>query len=110
MKKLLVKRWHLHARTLAKTVLIMKLTAILLMVSCLQVYAKGYSQDAKVTLDLSNVTLKSVLRTIEHKTRYKFVYSDNIFPTAKTVSARFQDTRVSMVLSAILVNTGFTMT
>lgn len=108
MKKLLVKRWHLHARTLAKTVLIMKLTAIVLMVTCLHVYARGYSQEAKVTLDLMNVSLKSVLKTIEHKTPYKFVYSNNFFPTAKTVSARFQDTRVSLVLSAILEKTGFT--
>lgn len=86
MKKTLQKLRHFRAAKLAKTVLRMKLTAILIIASCFQVYATGYSQDAKVTLNLHNASISSVLKSIERKTDYKFVYSSNFFPSANTVS------------------------
>ncbi len=108
MKKTLQKLRHFRAAKLAKTVLRMKLTAILIIASCLQVYATGYSQDAKVTLNLHNASISSVLKSIERKTDYKFVYSSNFFPSANTVSVNVKDRYVSAVLSSILRNTGFT--
>ncbi len=107
MEKKLQKRRRFSNATLAKIVLRMKLTAIVLIVSCLQVYATGYSQDAKVTLHLQNVSLKSVLKAIERKTDYKFVYSSNLLPSEATVSVDFNETPVTAVLTSVLQNTGF---
>ncbi|MBX3241757.1 MAG: TonB-dependent receptor [Chitinophagaceae bacterium] len=108
MKKKL-ESWRLsYTATLAKIVLRMKLTAIIILASCLQVSARGYSQDAKVTLNLQKVPISSVLRAIERKTDYKFVYSNNFFPATLTVDVAVRDIPVSVVLNKILKNTGFT--
>lgn len=108
MKKKLLK-WRLLCNApLSKMVLRMKLTAIVLLVSCMQIYARGYAQDAKVTLQLHNASLTSVLKAIERKTDYKFVYSSNLLPSAIIVNADFKETLVSTVLNSILSNTGFT--
>lgn len=108
MKKKLLRLWQLYdAAALTKIVLRMKLTAIIVLVCSLQVYAKGYSQDAKVTLNIENVSLKSALKSIENQTDYRFVYSSNLFPSAKTISLHFKETPVSTILKAILQNTGF---
>lgn len=108
MKKKLQQLWRCRAVTLTKIVLRMKLTAFIILASCLQVFAKGYSQDAKVTLNLKNVSIGSALKAIERKTDYKFVYSNNQFPTAATVNLNIKDVPVSTVLATILQHTGFT--
>lgn len=63
---------------------IMKLTAVLMIVACLQVHANGFSQ--KVTIRENNVPLTKVLEEIRRQTGYQFFYADEVMRTAKNVS------------------------
>ncbi|MEX6688202.1 TonB-dependent receptor [Danxiaibacter flavus] len=86
----------------------MKLTAFIILVSCLHVSAAGFGQDARITLQMKQAPLVKILRTIEQKTNYKFVYSSNIFPGDIVTSINVKDKAVADVLTEVLTNTGFT--
>ncbi len=95
-------------RDVAKILLLMKLTAFIILVSCLHVSAAGFGQNAKITLQMKQAPLVKILRMIEEKTDYKFVYSSNIFPGDIVTSVNVKDKSVADVLAEVLTNTGFT--
>lgn len=64
----------------------MKLTAIILLIGCLQVSAMSYGQ--KVSLTENNAALRSVLHEIEKQTGYQFFFSDNDIKLARPVNVR----------------------
>lgn len=68
----------------AKTLLIMKLTFALLMVSCLQVSATGFGQT--VSLAEKNASLQSVFKKIERQTGYYFWYEGKVLAQANKIS------------------------
>lgn len=55
----------------------MKLTTIILLISLVQVSAKGYSQ---ITLNEKNAPLTKVLESIEKQSGYVFLYNESNFP------------------------------
>lgn len=71
-------------RTIAKMLLVMKLSAIILLVACLQVSAKGFAQQ--VTLSEKNVSLEKLFRTIEKQTGYVFFFDHQLIDKAPKVS------------------------
>ncbi|MBX3256165.1 MAG: TonB-dependent receptor [Chitinophagaceae bacterium] len=108
MKKWQQSRALQRVSALLKIALLMKLAFIIILVTCLQVSANGYSQETKLTLDLKDVPISKALRTIERKTDYKFVYANNFFPADLTVTLQVKNAPVPEVLSKILDKTGFT--
>jgi TonB-linked SusC/RagA family outer membrane protein len=66
---------------LSKLLLIMRLTAILLVVLLVQVSAKSFSQQ--VTLHEKNTSVENVLRLIEKQTNYQFFFKDGDLSTEK---------------------------
>src|SRR5438034_11115380 len=74
----------LRSRQAIQTLLIMKLTAILLTGVFLQASAGGYSQT--ITLSIKNASLKKILQEITKQTNYNFLYSDQDLQKARTVS------------------------
>ena len=54
-----------------------KLTLLFLLLACIQVSARTYSQD-KITLNLQSTELKKVLTIIERKSNYHFLYTESI--------------------------------
>ena len=76
-----------------KTMLVMKLTTILLLVGCLQVSAAGLAQ--KVSISTVNAPLKKVFKEIKRQTGYTFFYSSQLLEDAHnvTLSANDQDLR-----------------
>jgi len=86
----------------------MKLTALVVLISCLQVSAEGFGQEVKLTLNMKEVTVGKVLKVIEQKTTYRFVYADNFFPAHLKVSVDVKEMAVSIILQQILQKTGFT--
>ncbi len=77
---------HPTVRYLTKIALLMKMAFVLILITCLQVSATGYSQEARLTMDLKQVTIGKVLKTIELRTEYKFVYSSDLIPSNSLVN------------------------
>ncbi len=85
---------------LIKTLLIMKLSVVLLLVTCLQVHASGYAQ--KITLNKKNASLKEVFRAIKEQTSYHFFYKDELLKNTGTVDVNVKDVSVEVLLSECL--------
>ncbi|MDE3144254.1 MAG: TonB-dependent receptor plug domain-containing protein, partial [Bacteroidota bacterium] len=86
----------------------MKLTIAILLVSLVQVSAKGFSQS-KVTLKLNDVELKKVLYTIEKKSNCRFLYNDDaISLTNPKVDVNVDKALVTDVLNTIFAGTNLT--
>lgn len=80
----------------AKTLLIMKFTAIFLFAACLQVSANGYSQ--KITLSQTNVPLKKVLKEIANQSGYQFFYKDKLLRQTGAVTLSVNNASIEEVL------------
>src|SRR5687768_10299515 len=108
MKKRHQSRLYDAACRLTKIALLMKLAVIITLATCLQVSAAGHGQEARLTLNMKQVPISKVLRTIERQTDYKFVYSSNLFPSYLTVNVVVVETPVTEILTMVLQKTGFT--
>ena len=93
---------------LTKTIRIMKLTTVLLIATCLQVSAKGYSQ--KVTLKENNIPLQKVFEEIRKQTGYQFFYADEVLVTAKNVTVNIKKGSIEKVLNFCFQNQQLTYT
>jgi TonB-linked SusC/RagA family outer membrane protein len=89
-----------------KALLCMKLSFILVLAACLQVSAKGYSQnDVSLSLHLNNVKLSKAFTVIERKTKCRFLYSDDIVPVNKRIYMVTDNTPLPEILNALLKET-----
>jgi TonB-linked SusC/RagA family outer membrane protein len=88
-------------RLLNQTFRIMKITAFLLILACLQVSAKrGTAQT--VTLALKNATLEKVFSEIERQTGYYFVYTREILRGARNIDISVTNGDLTRVLDECL--------
>ena len=88
-----------------KIVRIMKLTLALLLVACLQVSAKGWSQE-RITLKMTEAEIKKVLFAIEKKSDYRFLFSEEAIKGKPRVNVDVVEAPLTDVLDRILANTG----
>lgn len=91
--------WWGH-RCIVKTLLVMKLTAVLLIAGLIQVSAKGYSQN--VSLSGANLQLKEVFERAEKQTGYYFLFKVDDLKDLKPVSFSVTDMPVKDFLETIL--------
>jgi TonB-linked SusC/RagA family outer membrane protein len=88
---------------LVKSLVIMKLTIIILLISCMQVRAKGYSQA--ITLNLKSVELRKALNTVEKHTNFRFLYSERKMADGDKVSINVTNADISQVMNQLLSGT-----
>ncbi|MGV3528092.1 MAG: TonB-dependent receptor [Flavisolibacter sp.] len=87
----------LKQKEFSKFLLLMKMTALFLLITAMQVSANGFSQQ--VTLSMKNVPVQKVLREINRQTGYEFFYKDNLLNKAGKVSIDVKNAPVAEVLS-----------
>ncbi|MFT3827443.1 MAG: SusC/RagA family TonB-linked outer membrane protein [Chitinophagaceae bacterium] len=80
----------------------MKMTTFLLLVGCLHVFGKGYSQ--KLNLKLSRASLEKVIETIEHQSNYLFWYEKGLFNNAKLIDVDIKEGEIRAVLTEVFRN------
>ncbi|WP_286861001.1 TonB-dependent receptor [Proteiniphilum sp. UBA5510] len=86
--------------------LIMRTTFILLFICVFCSMAEmSYTQNARVTINKRNVTLREVLNEIESQTDYLFIYNDKV-NTSEKVSVKANHVSVYTVLSSLLKEKG----
>lgn len=97
-----------RGKVLSKTLLIMKLTIILLFALCIQVSARVYSQQ--ISLSVKNSTLKQVFSQIKKQTGYSFLWDEGVLKKARPVSFTIKDASIDDVMSECLRDQSLTYT
>ncbi|MFS4416672.1 TonB-dependent receptor [Maribacter sp. 2307ULW6-5] len=84
----------------------MKLTTLFLLTTMLGLHANdSYSQTAKVSLDLENVTVRQVIDEIQSSTKFKFVYKTRDVDLERTVSLKVDKQNIETVLEKLFSKT-----
>jgi TonB-dependent starch-binding outer membrane protein SusC len=86
-------RWR---GVLTKTLMVMKLTAILLFVACMEVSAAGNAQT--VTLSLRNSSLERVFKEVKKQTGYGFIYTREQLESTGNVNVEVKNASLEEVL------------
>ena len=68
----------------------------------------AYAQKQTFTFDLKNVTVKTVLQTIEKRSEFIFMYRSDLFDASKRVSVSADKQSISQILDQILAGTAVT--
>ncbi|MCK0136809.1 SusC/RagA family TonB-linked outer membrane protein [Arenibacter sp. S6351L] len=103
MKKLLnIKGYRL---CLFKLSLKMKLTVLLTIVSLFQIQANSYSQGKKISLDISNAPLETIIQEIEAASEFKFLINRNDVDLNRKVTIKVENKKISIILSELFQNT-----
>ena len=89
-----------------KTLLVMKISTLLLFLA-LHVSAKDYAQQ-KITLNVKSTSFKTVLKTIEKQSTYRFFYSDDVVRNDQQVSIVVNDASIEKVMEMLLDNSSLT--
>lgn len=87
-----------------KTLLLMKLSALFILLTALQVSAETFSQD-KLNVDFKKTKLASALKEVERKTDYRFAFSNLVLSDKIKVTLKAKDIEVEDLLSRLLENT-----
>lgn len=85
---------------------VMKLTILAFFLGLMGLSASTYSQKTKLSLDLENVTISDVFKSIESQSEFVFIYENDALRLDKKVSILVNGTSVDKILSAVLKDTG----
>lgn len=89
-----------------KLLLVMKLTAILLVVFTMHVTATVYSQNTRLSLNMQGSTIKEVLQQIESLSEFRFIYENEKVNLDTKVSIRVKDEVVENILKKLFEKEG----
>lgn len=89
---------------LPNVLLIMKLTALFLLVFTLHVSANGFGQQ-KINLRLKKTEISDALRLIEKQTSYRFLYNSDLEGIRERITINVKDAEVKDVLGLLLQKT-----
>ncbi|MEL7588695.1 MAG: TonB-dependent receptor [Prolixibacteraceae bacterium] len=91
---------------LLKVLKIMRLSVFLILVFALQTWASSsYSQQTTITLNLRNVSVMEVLKTIENSSNFYFLFNKDLVDVDRTVSISAQEKKVGEILSDLFAGT-----
>jgi hypothetical protein len=79
-----------------KTLLVMKMTTVLLLTVLLQVSARSGAQS--ISISQRNTTMEKVFKEIHRQTAYQFFYQDELLRQAKKFDINVKDASVEQVL------------
>jgi len=96
MKKL-INPWFKGPGTLTFN-LKMKLSLLFMLTTMFGLHANSYSQNTKLSLDMDNVTLGTVIDEIESQTEFKFIFHVKTVDLNRLVSVKANKKRVNKIL------------
>lgn len=84
----------------------MRITFLFLLAGIFQLFAiDSYSQSTRLSLNLKNVTVKTVLSQIEDKSQFFFIYDATVVDVEKKVSIELDNKLISKVLDELFEGT-----
>ncbi len=100
MKKIHLWTWESHALT--KSLRIMRISLFLLLIGALQGYAAStYSQNTKVSLDISESSVEEVLDQIEEQSEFFFLYNEKLIDVERKVDVKVKEKPIHDVLDLV---------
>lgn len=101
-----MKKSTTQVQRVLKTLLLMKLSFILVLLGTVASWANGYGQGARVSISKHGSTLEQLFLEIEQKTPYRFVYSASLLQGQERVDVDVANTPVAEVLAQVLKPAG----
>lgn len=95
-----------QAAALKKLSKVMRLLAILMLAACMQVSARGYSQN--ITLSVKHASLEAVLNEIKKQSGYQFFFSESTLAKSNPVTLEVKDQSIEEVLKKCFEGQPFT--
>lgn len=89
--------------------LAMKLSLLLILLTCLPGYGKSFAQE-KLRLQLRDGSLRQVLKAVEQQSNYRFVFHNETLPVSRKVSISVTDATLEQVLDQVFQGTGLSYT
>ncbi|HZL11196.1 MAG TPA: TonB-dependent receptor [Prolixibacteraceae bacterium] len=87
----------------------MKLSIVICLLWTSQVFAGStYTQNTRLSLNLSNTTIRTVLQNIEEQTEFFFMYNGKFVDVDRVVSIKAKDELVTDVLNKLFQGAGIT--
>ena len=84
----------------------MKVFALLMMLTITQVFAAGvYSQNTRISLNLTRTTVADVLNEIENKTEFNFFYNNKLIDVDREVDVKVENKDIYSILDKLFENT-----
>ena len=103
-RKTLLQSFIVHNNRIKVFFRIMRISIFFLFFCAFSLMAKNsHSQNARVTINRTNVQLESILNEIESQTDYLFIYKEDVNVEARK-SIRADNAKVSEVLNTLLAN------
>ncbi len=97
---------ELFCSSLKKTLLIMRIAAILMILGILQARAsEAYSQKTKLSVNFSQTELLKVLDKIEAESEFFFLYNEKLLDTDRKVSITEKDQPINVILDDLFAGT-----
>jgi TonB-linked SusC/RagA family outer membrane protein len=103
MKKRVLK--GIYGRYMRKYFLIMKITAILMLISLFQVHATTFAQKKKLSIQVTNGTVESVLEQIEKSSEFAILYHDELVDLKRKVTIDSKESTIDQVLDELFKGT-----
>lgn len=89
-----------------KVLKIMRLSAFLIMVFVLQVWASSsYSQQTTLTIKLKNVKVLDVLNSIENSSNFYFLFNKDLVDVDRVVSVSVEEEKIDRILKDLFTGT-----
>ena len=95
---------------LAKLVLIMKLTIVIIFVAVFTVHAESYSQNTQLTFSLRKTSVANILTYIEENSEFYFFYKESELKPDRIISLNVKNENISQILDKILDGTNLSYT
>lgn len=87
----------------------MKLLSFIILITCLHITGDAFGQqDRRISIKADSLPLTRLLKMIEKKSGYRFVYRNDLIPANSRVSVDADNALTEDILRKILKNTGLT--
>ncbi|MDF1546614.1 MAG: SusC/RagA family TonB-linked outer membrane protein [Bacteroidales bacterium] len=105
-KKLCLTKWWSKNDHLRKILLTMKLTIFIVLLSLGSLKAEiGYSQTTRLNLNIKDLPIKDVLKKIEEKSEFFFLFNSKIVDVDRNVTIRVRNERIDEILKLLFNKT-----
>ncbi|TKG96445.1 SusC/RagA family TonB-linked outer membrane protein [Puteibacter caeruleilacunae] len=89
-----------------KLLRIMKITALLIVILCVNTFASSYAQSTKFSFSMKDAAIEDILKHLENESDYYFFLKQDDKVLDKRLNVNFKNASIDIILNDILKDTG----